>query len=158
MPGQWKSILDSDQLGAANGVAQLDAGGKLPDAQLPDIAANKITGVLATAQIPNLDAAKITSGSFNTARIPNLDAAKITTGTFGVDRIPTLAQSKITGLTAALDGKVDTGRTINGLALTSNIILRTNHIIEKVTSLPASGIEGEIINYNNKLYLWKETA
>ena len=158
MAGQWKSILDSDQLGAANGVAQLDAGGKLPDTQLPDIAAAKITGVLSASQIPNLDASKITSGSFNVARIPSLDAAKITSGALGVDRIPTLAQSKISGLTTALAGKVDTSRTINGLALTSNITLKTNHLIEKVSSLPASGVDGEIVNFNSKLYVWKEAA
>jgi hypothetical protein len=35
---------------------------------------------LASSDIPNLDAAKITSGTFATAQIPNLDASKITSG------------------------------------------------------------------------------
>ncbi len=158
MAGQWKSILDSDQLGAANGVAQLDATGKLPDTQLPDIAAAKITGVLSASNIPNLDASKITSGSINVARIPSLDAAKITTGTLGTDRIPTLAQSKISGLTTALAGKVPTSRTINGKALSANVTLKTNDVIEKVSSLPASGVDGEIIIHDGKLHVWKEAA
>ena len=42
------------------------------------------------------------------ADIPALDAAKITTGTFAAARIPTLAQSKITGLTTALNNRVTT--------------------------------------------------
>jgi hypothetical protein len=36
---------------------------------------------LDAAEIPNLDASKITTGSLGTDRIPNLDASKITTGT-----------------------------------------------------------------------------
>ena len=40
------------------------------------------------ADIPNLPATKITSGSLDVARIPNLDAAKITTGTISGARLP----------------------------------------------------------------------
>jgi hypothetical protein len=42
---------------------------------------------LDAAEIPNLDAAKITSGSFADARIPNLATSKITSGTFADARI-----------------------------------------------------------------------
>ena len=42
---------------------------------------------LDAAEIPNLDASKITSGSFGTDRIPNLAASKITSGTFTDGRI-----------------------------------------------------------------------
>ncbi len=46
---------------------------------------SKIT--LDANEIPNLDTAKITSGSFADARIPNLAASKITSGTFADARI-----------------------------------------------------------------------
>jgi hypothetical protein len=39
---------------------------------------------LSAGDIPNLDASKTTSGSFDAARIPNLDASKITSGTITV--------------------------------------------------------------------------
>ena len=41
---------------------------------------------LVALDIPALDAAKITTGTFGTGMIPNLDAAKITTGTFAMAR------------------------------------------------------------------------
>ena len=37
MAGQWKEILDADKLGVADGIAQLDAGGKLKSAQIPSL-------------------------------------------------------------------------------------------------------------------------
>jgi hypothetical protein len=46
-------------------------------------AAKITTGTFDAARIPNLDAGKITTGTFDAARIPNLDAGKITTGTLG---------------------------------------------------------------------------
>jgi hypothetical protein len=56
---------------------------------------------LAATDIPNLDAAKITTGTFADARIPNLNASKINAGTFDAARIPTLAASKITQTSTA---------------------------------------------------------
>ena len=57
--------------------------GTLASAQIPDLDASKITtGTLAAARIPNIDASKVTTGTFATAQIPDLDAAKITSGTF----------------------------------------------------------------------------
>ena len=51
---------------------------------------------LVANDIPNLDAGKITTGTFVDARIPNLNASKINAGTFDAARIPNLAPSKIT--------------------------------------------------------------
>lgn len=51
---------------------------------------------LAAADIPALDAGKITSGTLAVDRIPALDASKITTGTLGAERIPALDASKVT--------------------------------------------------------------
>jgi len=62
---------------------------------------------IASADVPNLDAAKITSGTFDAARIPTLDASKTGTGTFDAARIPSLDSSKITS------GSFDTARIPN---------------------------------------------
>ncbi len=75
-----------------------------------------VTGgeALVAGDIPNLDAAKINSGTFADARIPNLNASKINAGVFNVARIPDLAISKITNLQTTLDGKLDENSTIDG--------------------------------------------
>ena len=139
MAGQWKEILDTDKLGVADGIAQLDSTGKLKDTQIPTINTGNISGILSESQIPNLD------------------ASKITTGSFGADRIPNLNQNKINGLTLALSGKVDTTRMINGIKLDNDITLRTGDLITKESVLPASGNDGDIISFENKLYVWKES-
>jgi len=155
MAGQWKEILDADKLGSSNGVAQLDAGGKLTSAQIPSIPPANISGVLSTSQIPSLDASKVTSGAFSSSRIPALDATKITSGSLNADRIPTLAQAKVSGLSTSLAGKVSTSTTVNGKALPGNENLKTADIIEEVGSLPESGLIGEICAFEGKLYVWK---
>lgn len=65
--------------------------GALIPAQIPDLDATKITsGLLHTNRIPNLDASQIASGSLSTNRIPPLDASHIESGTFAPTRIPVL--------------------------------------------------------------------
>jgi hypothetical protein len=54
------------------------------------------TGTFDPARIPTLEASKIGSGTFNTARIPDLDSAKIASGTLNTARIPDLDTAKIT--------------------------------------------------------------
>lgn len=105
--------------------------------QIPNISAAKITsGTLAAARIPNLDAAKITTGTFAAARIPALDAAKITTGTLSADRIPGLAASKITSGTLA-DARIP------GLAASK--ITSGAFDTARIPNLPASKITSGIL-------------
>jgi len=80
-------------------------------AGLTSLSASNMIGTLGAAQIPNLDASKITSGVFNSARIPDLDASKTTSGTFAAARIPGLDASKITS------GTLDDARLSANVAL-----------------------------------------
>ena len=67
-----------------------------------DLAAAKITGILAASLIPGLAASKITSGTFGAARIPGLDTSKITSGVFDLARIPNIPASKLEDFTTEL--------------------------------------------------------
>ena len=50
---------------------------------------------LVAADIPNLDASKITTGTFAAARIPDLNASQIKSGIFYIARLPYLNKFKI---------------------------------------------------------------
>lgn len=55
---------------------------------------------LVAADIPNLNASKITAGTLGADRIPNLNASKITAGTLGAARLPDLVKI-VSGTTSA---------------------------------------------------------
>ena len=101
------------------------------------IPATQLTGTLSAAQIPNLDASKINSGTFTGngsgltslnasalttgtvpgARIPDLDAGKITTGTLAAARLPNLDAGKVTTgtFTAAQIPNLDAAKITSGV-------------------------------------------
>jgi hypothetical protein len=73
---------------------------------------------------------RVTSGTtLSAADIPSLDASKVTSGAFADARIPTLAISKTSGLQSALDGKLNlSGGTLSGTLATSSVITSTAQI------------------------------
>jgi len=76
---------------------------------------------LVAADIPNLDAAKVTTGTFADARIPNLDTAKVTSGTFADARIPALVARINSG---TYTGNAATNRAIpHGLGRTPKLVI-----------------------------------
>lgn len=118
--------------------------------QIPNLSAAKITsGTLATARIPSLDASKITTGTLGADRIPSLDAGKITSGTFAAARIPsldaskigsgTLADARIPGLAASkiTSGAFDAARIPN---LAASKITSGTFSADRIPSLDASKI------------------
>ena len=98
-----------DKKGLVTGGSALVAG------DIPNLDAAKIaTGTFVDARIPNLNASKINEGVLADARIPSLNASKINAGTFVDARIPNLAISKITNLQTTLNSKLDANSTIDG--------------------------------------------
>ncbi|MDX9976758.1 MAG: hypothetical protein RBS16_01860 [Candidatus Cloacimonadales bacterium] len=189
MAGNWYEVIDQSKVGAEGGVAGLNTNRQLIDDNIPGLDAGKITaGTLTVDRIPTLTAAKIPSLAIS--KITNLQTAldgkvatsrkiagkaltaditlsasdvgaRASTWTPAAADIPSLAISKITGLQTALDGKVATSRTINGVPLSNNITLTTGNLITKITgsgSLPTSGVEGEMVMKDGKLYVWRNIS
>ena len=99
--------------------------------------------------IPNLDASKITSGTFTTARIPSLGASKITSGTFNLDRIPTIPASKVTQGsfdpgTFQFSGSLDVRGTAGVLFTVTNTIAASRDKV--MMSLVGEGSSLEFVN------------
>lgn len=138
--------VNTSVLGAASGVATLDAGSKL----VQNVDAAKInSGVLAVARIPSLDASIISSGVLGTARIPGLDTSKITTGVFLAAMIPNLDASKITTGTIAL------ARLPGGLVGINTVVA------DPAARIALTGkIDGMIVMENSTTYVywWKAST
>ena len=90
---------------------------------------------LTAADIPDLDASKITSGTFNVNRIPGLNANKIASGVFASTRIPNLNASRITSGTLSLSRIPDlpASQTTSG----------TFHV-DRIPNLPGSKVTGTV--------------
>ena len=95
-----------------------------------------VVGTLSAAQVPSLDASKITSGTFSALRIPLLDAAKISSGTLDGARLPANVALKVPDLqnaTAALNAQI--------AALTDRLTQLANElqvVSNRVSGIPAS--------------------
>lgn len=80
------SKTDYDNFNAASGLVTTSRTANTIFAAPDGIAGTPTFRALTATDIPSLDAAKITTGTFADARIPSLDAAKIITGTFAIAR------------------------------------------------------------------------
>ena len=99
-----ETIADTDRLafsdeGSAGDPMRFTTAANLADYMQVEVEldASRVTGgSFNTARIPDLSAGQITSDTFDTARIPNLPASKITSGPFHTALIPDLPAGQIT--------------------------------------------------------------
>lgn len=110
------------------------------------LASSKLSGAIAAALIPSLDASKIAAGILQAARIPNLDASKITSGTLDVDRLPMIPATKFEGISNELGNYIlkSTIGAANGLpSLDENIKIPAIYIPNFDASKINSGVFSE---------------
>jgi hypothetical protein len=124
--GNLTAVLNSQTantfFSAPSGAAGAPVFRAIVPADVPSLDVAKITtGTFSTSFIPSLDASKINTGTFATSQIPALDAAKVTTGTFAASRISALDAAQVTtgtfatGRIPALDAaQVTTGTFATG--------------------------------------------
>lgn len=101
---------------------------------------------ITASDVPNLDASKVTSGTFGTARIPNHSATKITSGTLGSARIPTVLTQGVTQI----------GSTTDYIAVNKDGSNTISFVIDgnEVARLTASGdlkVKGDVIAVDSDL-------
>jgi hypothetical protein len=128
------------------GVASLDASSLL----VQNVDASKIaSGTLPLARLVNIPVSKIdiASGAFNVANIPSLDAAKITTGTFSTSRIP------------GLPGSIITSGTIGAGFLPSSVTANANAtVVADQTARDAIALvdraDGKLVHQKARTVLW----
>lgn len=111
--------------------------GQLTDSQIASISAAKVSGTLATNNIPNLDTSKITSGTFNASRI---------SGTLNTNQIPNLSASKITSGILPVSRGGTGSSSLNSLAnsVLDSMVVYENTVTSQSTIIPA----GTTVDFN----------
>ena len=149
--GMVSYLQSTDALEVFNGTAWVDISPNVGTAgtytKVTTDAKGRVSSgtTLSAADIPALDASKITTGVFDAAEIPNLDASKIVSGSFNADRIPALDGSKITSGNINVPGSLrGTSITVNNGVGGSSVVLNQNGNVAiggtlNVTSSLASG-------------------
>jgi len=145
----------------------LDANGDVKSASLDNVPASNDASALTTGtidnarisldanEIPNLDTAKITTGTLADSRIPSLAASKITSGTLDAARIDNASLANVTALpfSAGTDWQstIVTGTTLTAVAGRGYFINTTSNAC--TVTLPGSASIGDtiqIVDYAGK--------